>query len=88
MPSVVPIFDLDGTLIDSDAALVAPFVALGVPREAVTFGHVLQDECDRLGLSEGHRARVGLPGREPAEVLVTEIRRVPPVVWLDLRPLA
>ena len=46
------------------------------------------DEYDRLGLSEGHRARVGLPGREPTEVLVTEVRRVPPVVWLDLRPLA
>jgi hypothetical protein len=46
------------------------------------------DECDRLGLSEGHRAQVGLPGREPAELLVTEVRRVPPVVWLDLRPLA
>jgi len=46
------------------------------------------DEYDRLGLSEGHRARVGLPGREPAEVLVTAVRRVPPVVWLDLRPLA
>ena len=26
----VAVFDLDGTLLDSDAALVAPFVALGV----------------------------------------------------------
>ena len=26
------------------------FVALGVPREAVTFGHVLADECGRLGI--------------------------------------
>jgi HAD superfamily hydrolase (TIGR01549 family) len=48
---LVPIFDLDGTLLDSDAALVAPFVALGVPRDDVTFGHVLADECTRLGVS-------------------------------------
>jgi phosphoglycolate phosphatase len=48
---LVPIFDLDGTLLDSDAALVAPFVALGVPPEDVTFGHVLDDECARLGVS-------------------------------------
>ena len=44
------VFDLDGTLLDSDAALVAPFLALGVPAERVTFGHVLADECDRLGI--------------------------------------
>ena len=42
--------DLDGTLVDSDAALRAAFVALGVPVEEVTFGHVLADECVRLGL--------------------------------------
>jgi hypothetical protein len=46
------------------------------------------DECDRLDLAEGRRVRVGLPDREPVEVLVAEVRRVPPVVWLDLRPLA
>jgi phosphoglycolate phosphatase-like HAD superfamily hydrolase len=47
---VVPVFDLDGTLIDSDAALVAPFVALGVRVEDITFGHTLAVECARLGL--------------------------------------
>ena len=47
---LVPVFDLDGTLLDSDAALVAPFVAAGVPLESVTFGHVLSDECERLGI--------------------------------------
>src|SRR5262245_47006598 len=47
----IPIFDLDGTLIDSDAALVDAFVALGVEREAVTFGHLLVDECARLDIS-------------------------------------
>jgi HAD superfamily hydrolase (TIGR01549 family) len=46
----VPIFDLDGTLLDTDEALVAPFVALGVERNDITFGHVLEDECARLGI--------------------------------------
>ncbi|HEX7167212.1 MAG TPA: HAD-IA family hydrolase [Acidimicrobiales bacterium] len=44
-------FDLDGTLLDSDEALAAPFVSLGVPRDQVTFGHVVEEECARLGLS-------------------------------------
>jgi HAD superfamily hydrolase (TIGR01549 family) len=44
------VFDLDGTLLDSDAALLAAFVALGVDPADVTFGHVLADECARLGL--------------------------------------
>jgi HAD superfamily hydrolase (TIGR01549 family) len=47
----IPLFDLDGTLIDSDEALAAPFVALGIDRAEVTFGHVLRDECARLGLA-------------------------------------
>lgn len=46
-----PIFDLDGTLIDSDAALTAPFVSLGVPVEQITFGHVVAEECARLGIA-------------------------------------
>lgn len=45
------VFDLDGTLVDSDLALIEPFVRLGVPRELVTFGHLLVDECERLGIS-------------------------------------
>ena len=44
-PDLLPIFDFDGTLLDSDAALVAPFVALGVRAEDVTFGALLADEC-------------------------------------------
>lgn len=47
----VVIFDLDGTLLDSDAALRDAFVALGVPAGEVTWGHVVADECARLGLS-------------------------------------
>lgn len=46
----IPIFDLDGTLLDSDQALVAAFAALGVAPETVTFGHVIGDECRRLGI--------------------------------------
>ena len=30
---------------------MAPFLALGVPREEITFGHVVAEECERLGLS-------------------------------------
>lgn len=46
----VVIFDLDGTLIDSDQALVEPFVALGVPPEEISFGHPIEIECQRLGI--------------------------------------
>lgn len=49
-PAIV-VFDLDGTLLDSDAALATAFVRLGVPAEAITYGHVIADECARLGLS-------------------------------------
>lgn len=45
------VFDLDGTLVDSDEALAAAYVALGVPPEEVTFGHVVAEECARLGVS-------------------------------------
>lgn len=51
MPRRFAIFDLDGTLVDSDAALTAPFLTLGVAREEISFGHVLTDECDRLGIA-------------------------------------
>jgi HAD superfamily hydrolase (TIGR01549 family) len=48
---LVPIFDLDGTLLDSDAALSAAFVSLGVAPDSITFGHVIGEECKRLGIS-------------------------------------
>lgn len=44
------VFDLDGTLLDSDAALAQAFVDLGVARDEISFGHVVADECARLGL--------------------------------------
>jgi len=43
----VPIFDLDGTLLDSDPAILAAFAAVGVPADAVVFGPVLEVECAR-----------------------------------------
>jgi HAD superfamily hydrolase (TIGR01549 family) len=44
------IFDLDGTLLDSDRALVNAFVRCGVRAETVTFGHLITEECERLGI--------------------------------------
>lgn len=49
-PAVV-VFDLDGTLLDSDEALLAPFLALGVAPEDVRFGPLAVDECARLGVA-------------------------------------
>lgn len=64
--ALLAVFDLDGTLLDSDAALVAPFVALGVPPERVTFGHVLADECERLGISvDDYLDRYDLTAAQP-----------------------
>ncbi len=44
------ICDFDGTLVDSDRALADAFVAMGVPRDEVTYGHVVAEECARLGI--------------------------------------
>lgn len=49
MAALTPVFDLDGTLLDSDDALIAPFLALGVARADITFGHTLANECARFG---------------------------------------
>jgi phosphoglycolate phosphatase-like HAD superfamily hydrolase len=46
----VPVFDLDGTLLDSDDALERPFVALGVRREDIRFGEPVAEACRRLGV--------------------------------------
>lgn len=38
-------------MLDSDEALLAPFLALGVRREDVRFGPLAVDECARLGVA-------------------------------------
>lgn len=45
------LFDFDGTLVDSDAALVAPFVELGVDPDAVPLGLPLGEACDLAGVT-------------------------------------
>ena len=47
----VIVFDLDGTLLDSDAALLEPFASLGVDLAEVRMGTVVGAECERLGVS-------------------------------------
>ncbi len=68
------VFDFDGTLVDSDDALVDAFVHLGVPVGEISFGHAVAEECDRLGMSDAQRlaARRALDGLgvEPDRVLV------------------
>jgi phosphoglycolate phosphatase-like HAD superfamily hydrolase len=45
------LFDLDGTLVDSDDALLAPFTALGVPPERVPpLGLPLAEACALAGI--------------------------------------
>lgn len=46
----VVVFDLDGTLLDSDDALLAPFAAMGVDLDDVRMGSVVGVECTRLGV--------------------------------------
>lgn len=45
------VFDFDGTLVDSDAALRAPFEALGIDPEVVPLGLPLVEACDLVGIS-------------------------------------
>jgi phosphoglycolate phosphatase-like HAD superfamily hydrolase len=49
--SRVPVFDFDGTLVDSDAALTAPFTALGVDPATIPLGLPLGEACDRAGIT-------------------------------------
>jgi phosphoglycolate phosphatase-like HAD superfamily hydrolase len=51
MSDLIPVFDLDGTLIDSDEALVMPFLELGIAREDITFGLPAEQACIELDVS-------------------------------------
>jgi HAD superfamily hydrolase (TIGR01549 family) len=47
---VLVVFDFDGTLVDSDEALLVPFERLGVDRQEVIMGSAVAEECERLGV--------------------------------------
>ncbi len=49
---LTPLFDFDGTLVDSDAALIAPFLALGLDAHAVPpLGLPLGQACAQAGIT-------------------------------------
>jgi phosphoglycolate phosphatase len=48
---LVPLFDFDGTLVDSDVALTAPWHVLGVDPALVPLGMPLVEACARAGVS-------------------------------------
>jgi phosphoglycolate phosphatase-like HAD superfamily hydrolase len=76
----VPLFDFDGTLVDSDAALMAPFLELGlVPAALPPLGLPLVEACARAGVTvqdylDRYDARAALPFEGVVE-LVTELDR-------------
>jgi phosphoglycolate phosphatase-like HAD superfamily hydrolase len=47
----IPLFDFDGTLVDSDLALTAPWSVLGVDPDLVPLGMPLGEACARVGVS-------------------------------------
>ncbi len=51
VPRRIPLFDFDGTLVDSDAALTAPWHGLGVDPALVPLGMPLVDACDLAGVT-------------------------------------
>ena len=66
MPRRVPLFDFDGTLVDSDVALTAPWHQLGVDPGLVPLGLPLVDACELAGVTveaylELYDARAALP---------------------------
>lgn len=48
---VTALFDFDGTLVDSDAALAAPFLALGIDPARVPLGLPLGEACHLAGIT-------------------------------------
>jgi phosphoglycolate phosphatase-like HAD superfamily hydrolase len=48
---LVPLFDFDGTLLDSDAALIEPWRALGVDPDSVPLGLPFAEACALAGVA-------------------------------------
>lgn len=46
------------------------------------------DDWDRLGVQPGQRVKVGWAGQPPQELLIAAADRNPPVVWVELVPVA
>ena len=46
------------------------------------------DDSDRLDLFAGRQVRVGLPGRIPANALVTAVDAAPPFAWVEVEMAA
>ena len=52
VPRLIPLFDFDGTLVDSDLALTAPFRHLGVEATRIPpLGLPLPEACERAGIT-------------------------------------
>ena len=71
------LFDFDGTLVDSDAALVAPFVAMGVDPETVPLGLPLVAACALAGVTVAdYVARYDLSAVLPFDGVDTLVREL------------
>lgn len=57
-------------------------------RDGVCRLRLTLDDWDRLGLHPGQRVQFGRPDQPPEEVMIAAADRNPPVVWLDLVPVA
>jgi phosphoglycolate phosphatase-like HAD superfamily hydrolase len=73
------LFDLDGTLVDSDAALLAPFHALGVGAERIPpLGLPLGEACAAAGIAvEDYVARYDLDAVQPFPGVDELLRALP-----------
>jgi phosphoglycolate phosphatase-like HAD superfamily hydrolase len=77
-PIQVVVCDLDGTLIDSDEALLAPFLELGVVREAIAFGRPVEEECRHHGVAvDDYVARYDTEVVEPFPGVADVVARLP-----------
>jgi phosphoglycolate phosphatase-like HAD superfamily hydrolase len=73
----VVVCDLDGTLVDSDDALLEPFLTMGIPRAAIRFGLPVEEECAHHGVSvEDYVERYDTDVVQPFPGVVEVIARV------------